>query len=32
MTYDGWLYNIVLFYEGPDILCHGCVVMTRGVR
>lgn len=31
MAYNGWLDNLVLFYEGPDVLCHGRVVMAWGV-
>lgn len=32
VTYDGGLYYLVLFYEGPDVLCHGRVVMALGMR
>lgn len=31
VAYDGWLHDLVLFYEGPDVLCHGCVVVALGV-
>lgn len=32
MAYYCWLYDLVLFYEGADVLCHGRVVMAWRMR